>query len=228
MPMFPPTQKIRVLVVDDSVLARTMITQGLSKSSRIDVVGTAFNAQDARTKIDRLKPDVMTLDVEMPGMNGIDFLKQLLPVVPLPVILVSSLNLRVFDALSAGAVDFVRKPEPGQNDTFIQNLTQKVLTAAGAKVRPRPGGPLLSTPPPVRRPDGAQARRAPAHHRERPRLPSPPASGQPPLHGQCNHRTGGLHRRDGGHPGGHAPPARRHSRYAHRAAYARRLHPDVR
>ena len=69
--MFPPTQKIRVLVVDDSVLARTMITQGLSKSSRIDVVGTAFNAQDARTKIDRLKPDVMTLDVEMPGMNGI-------------------------------------------------------------------------------------------------------------------------------------------------------------
>ena len=147
MPMFPPTQKIRVLVVDDSVLARTMITQGLSKSSRIDVVGTAFNAQDARTKIDRLKPDVMTLDVEMPGINGIDFLKQLLPVVPLPVILVSSLNLRVFDALSAGAVDFVRKPEPGQNDTFIQNLTQKVLTAAGAKVRTRPGGPLLSTPP---------------------------------------------------------------------------------
>ncbi len=177
MPMFPPTQKIRVLVVDDSVLARTMITQGLSKSSRIDVVGTAFNAQDARTKIDRLKPDVMTLDVEMPGMNGIDFLKQLLPVVPLPVILVSSLNLRVFDALSAGAVDFVRKPEPGQNDAFIQNLTQKVLTAAGAKVRTRPGGPLLSTPP------LAAAPTIPKPGAPRPIIGSGPSSPPPPLLG---------------------------------------------
>ena len=72
----------------------------------------------------------------MPGMSGMDFLKQLLPKHPLPVILVSSLNLRVFDALSAGAVDFVRKAEPGQsNDIFINNLTQKVIAAAGAKVR---------------------------------------------------------------------------------------------
>ena len=71
-------------------------------------------------------------------MSGIDFLKQLLPRHPLPVILVSSLNLRVFDALSAGAVDFVRKPEAGQNEIFIAALTQKVQAAAGAQVRRSP------------------------------------------------------------------------------------------
>ena len=100
-----------------------------------EVVGTGFNARDAMNKVGQLQPDVMTLDVEMPGMSGIDFLKELLPKRSLPVILVSSLNLRVFDALSAGAVDFVRKPEAGQNDAFIAALTQKVHAAAGANVR---------------------------------------------------------------------------------------------
>ncbi len=138
--MWPANKKIRVMVVDDSILARTMITKGLSASPQIEVVGACFNAQDARAKIDQLRPDVMTLDVEMPGMNGIDFLKRLLPERPLPVILVSSLNLRVFDALSAGAVDFVRKPEPGRNEAFVAALTQKVISAAGAKVRTRAAG----------------------------------------------------------------------------------------
>ena len=136
--MWPVNKKIRVMVVDDSIMARTMITTGLSKTPQIEIVGTGFNANDAMAKIAQLRPDVLTLDVEMPGMSGIDFLKQLLPRHPLPVILVSSLNLRVFDALSAGAVDFVRKPEPGQNDAFIAGLTQKVLSAAGAKVRRSP------------------------------------------------------------------------------------------
>ena len=98
--MWSANKKIRVMVVDDSVLARTIITQGLGKSPRIEIVGTGFNAQDAMAKIPQLRPDVITSDVEMPGMSGIDFLKQLLPKHPLPVILVSSLNLRVFDALS--------------------------------------------------------------------------------------------------------------------------------
>ncbi len=136
--MLPSSKKVRVMVVDDSVLARAMLTQGLGRCPQIEVVGQGFNAQDAMMKIDQLRPDVMTLDVEMPGMSGIDFLRQLLPRRPLPVILVSSLNLRVFDALSAGAVDFVRKPEPGQNETFIKALTQKVLSAAGARVRCAP------------------------------------------------------------------------------------------
>lgn len=113
--MWSVNKKIRVMVVDDSVLARTIITQGLSKHPRIEIVGTAFNPQDAMAKIPQLKPDVITSDIEMPGMSGLDFLKQLLPKYPLPVILVSSLNLRVFDALSAGAVDFVRKPDSTQN-----------------------------------------------------------------------------------------------------------------
>ena len=143
--MWPANKKIRVMVVDDSILARTMIANGLAKNPRIEVVGTGFNAADAEAKIRQLRPDVMTCDVEMPGISGIDFVKRLLPKCPLPVILVSSLNLRVFDALSAGAVDFVRKPEPGQNDAFIVALTQKVIAAAGAKVRRAPAN-LGATP----------------------------------------------------------------------------------
>ena len=70
--MFPANKKIRVLVVDDSVLARTMISNGLSASPRIEIAGTAINAKDARAKVDQLRPDVMTLDVEMPGFDKKD------------------------------------------------------------------------------------------------------------------------------------------------------------
>lgn len=131
-----PGKKIRVMVVDDSILARSLIIKGLSTSPRIEIVGYAINAMDAKNKFHTLKPDVMTMDVEMPGMDGISFLKQFLPDNPVPVILVSSLNLKVFDALSAGAVDFVRKPDKEGQDVFIETLTQKVITAATAKVRP--------------------------------------------------------------------------------------------
>lgn len=129
---------IKVLVVDDSSLFRQMIIQHLSSQPGIEVVGYAINAYDAGQKVPRLKPDVMTLDVEMPGLSGIDFLKQLLPKNPVPVVLVSSLNLSVFDALSAGAVDFVRKPDMSANnskDTFFTSLTMKVRAASKARVR---------------------------------------------------------------------------------------------
>ena len=129
-------KKIRVMVVDDSILARSLIIKGLSANPRIEVVGYAINTNDARNKFAKLNPDVMTMDVEMPGMDGISFLKQFLPENPIPVILVSSLNLKVFDALSAGAVDFVRKPDKDGQDAFVETLTQKVITAASAKVRP--------------------------------------------------------------------------------------------
>ena len=102
------TKKIRVMVVDDSMLARHIIQNGLSRFPNIEVVGEAINAMDARKKLPVLNPDVMTLDVEMPGMNGIDFVKEILPVHPIPIILVSSLNLRVFDAMAVGAVDFAQ------------------------------------------------------------------------------------------------------------------------
>ncbi len=140
-------KKIKVLVVDDSALFRQMIIQHLSAQPNIEVVGYAINAFDARQKIPRLRPDVITMDVEMPGMNGIEFLKQLLPTNPLPVILVSSLNLSVFDALSAGAVDFVRKPDMSQSNSkelFFSALASKVNTASVAKVRigrPAPAAP---------------------------------------------------------------------------------------
>lgn len=129
---------IKVLVVDDSSLFRHMIIQHLSSQPGLEVIGYAINAYDASQKVPKLKPDVLTLDVEMPGLSGIDFLKQLLPKNPVPVVLVSSLNLSVFDALSAGAVDFVRKPDmSAQNskDTFFASLTLKVRAASKAKVR---------------------------------------------------------------------------------------------
>lgn len=134
--MFPTQKKIRVLVVDDSAVARSFLTKGLAEYPNIEVVGYAINALDAETKIQRLNPDVMTLDVEMPGTNGIDFLRKLLPAHPLPVILVSSLNLRVFDALAAGAVDFVRKPDGSESkESFFRSLSQKIVVASCAKVR---------------------------------------------------------------------------------------------
>ena len=130
-------KKIRVLVVDDSALARNLIIQGLSAHPRVEIVGYAINTLDAKQKIPRLKPDVVTMDVEMPGQSGIDFLKEYLPANPVPVILCSSLNLKVFDALNAGAVDFVRKPDvQDSKETFISSLTQKILVASMAKVRP--------------------------------------------------------------------------------------------
>ncbi len=174
--MWPANKKIRVMVVDDSILARTMISNGLNASPQIEVVATSFNAKDARAKVDQFKPDVMTLDVEMPGMNGIDFLKQLLPVVPLPVILVSSLDLRVFDALSAGAVDFVHKPAPGQNEAYIRALTGKVIAAAGARVQLRPGSSVPAAPGKAAGVPAAAGPRLPTTG-TKPALPAPPLLG---------------------------------------------------
>lgn len=129
-------RKVRVMVTDDSAVARNILITGLSKQPNIEIVGYAVNAADCMRKVQQLKPDVMTCDVEMPDMSGIELLKELLPHYPLPVILVSSLNLRVFDALAAGAVDFVRKPDGSQSrEEFIKNLTQKIVVASFAKVR---------------------------------------------------------------------------------------------
>lgn len=132
-------KKVKVLVVDDSVLYRRVLTDRLSQFDHIDVIGYATDAFDAQNKIPRLKPDVVTLDVEMPKMNGIEFVKRLIPTHPVPVVLVSSLNISVFDALSAGAVDFVRKPamqSPDAVDRFINDLANKISIAAVAKVKP--------------------------------------------------------------------------------------------
>ncbi len=132
-----PSKTIKVFVVDDSSLFRKMIIDYLSSCPDIQVVGYAFNAYDACKKIPVLKPDVITMDVEMPGLSGIDFLKDFLPLHPIPVVLVSSLNLNVFDVLSAGAVDFVRKPDMNivSKEQFFSALNSKIHIASFAKVR---------------------------------------------------------------------------------------------
>ncbi len=131
-------EKIRVFVVDDSLLFRKVLIDNLSQNPRIEVVGYAIDAFDAERKIPALKPDVITVDVEMPRLNGIDFVKKLLPRYPVPVILVSSLNLNVFEALSAGAVDFVRKPDMSASNTaatFLNTLVSKIFIASRARIK---------------------------------------------------------------------------------------------
>lgn len=130
-------QRIKVLIVDDSLVFRESLSREISKDPDIEVVGTATDPYMARDLIIKLKPDVLTLDVEMPKMNGIDFLKKLMPQYPLPVIVVSSVSKNVLDALDAGAVEFVTKPNvtrPGGMASFVNELIIKIKIASTAKV----------------------------------------------------------------------------------------------
>ena len=145
-------KKIRVMVVDDSMVARSLIMNGLAAHPRIEIVGYAINSLDARRKIPQLNPDVITMDVEMPGQSGLDFLKTYLPTNPIPVVVVSSLNLKVFDALAVGAIDFVRKPDSQQSaEAFLASLASKVIIASSARVRP---AALAAAPTPGGAPSG--------------------------------------------------------------------------
>jgi two-component system, chemotaxis family, protein-glutamate methylesterase/glutaminase len=130
-------RKIKVLVVDDSIIFRETIAKGIAQDLAIEVVGTAADPYQARDKILELEPDVMTLDVEMPRMSGIEFLKRLMPQYPIPVVVVSSVSDNVFDALNAGAVDFVTKPDykTGSGiESLINELIIKIKIASTAKV----------------------------------------------------------------------------------------------
>lgn len=129
--------KIRVLIVDDSLLFREVLLRGLSSDQDIEVVATASDPYDARDKIISSQPDVMTCDVEMPKMNGIEFIQRLMPQYPLPIIVVSSTSGTVFDAMNAGAVDFVGKPDLSSVNSvehFINELIMKIKIASNAKV----------------------------------------------------------------------------------------------
>lgn len=128
---------IKVLIVDDSLLFREKIKKEISKDKTIKVVGTAKDPYEARDKILERNPHVIVLDVEMPKMNGIEFLKKLLPQYPIPVVVVSSEGRNVFEAMRAGAVDFVCKPnmQSGTDlSAFISELIIKIKIASIAKV----------------------------------------------------------------------------------------------
>ncbi|HKM32763.1 MAG TPA: chemotaxis response regulator protein-glutamate methylesterase [Oscillospiraceae bacterium] len=131
--------KIRVLVVDDSILFRETLSRAISEDPSIEVIATAGDAFQAEDKIHQLKPDVVTLDVEMPKLNGIDFLKKLIPQTPIPVVVVSAMPVSAFQALDAGAVDFVKKPVVKTSDDmriFAKELCGKIKIAKNAKVTP--------------------------------------------------------------------------------------------
>lgn len=131
---------IRVLIVDDSLVFREIISRGISVDSEIEVVATANDAFDARDKILKYEPDVITCDIEMPKMDGIEFVRRLMPQYPIPVIVVSSISDRVFDAMNAGAVDFVTKPNAQSPDgvqKFIMDLIGMIRAASKAQVTNR-------------------------------------------------------------------------------------------
>lgn len=128
---------IKVLIVDDSMVFREIISRGIQTDPKIKVVATAVDAFDARDKILEFEPDVVTCDIEMPKMNGIEFIRRLLPQYPIPVIVVSSISDKVFDAMNVGAVDFVTKPNAQSPDSvqdFILDLITMIKAASKAQI----------------------------------------------------------------------------------------------
>ena len=137
------SKKIKVLVVDDSALIRKLLSELLAEDPEIEVVGAAADPYAARDKIKTLNPDVLTLDIEMPRMDGLTFLSNLMRLRPMPVVMVSSLADQgaevTLDALALGAVDYVTKPKIDVAHTltdFSQEIIAKVKMAAAARIQP--------------------------------------------------------------------------------------------
>ena len=147
------TRKIRVLIVDDSAVARRAIRDALSQDPEIEVVDVACDAYVAREKILKLDPDVITLDLEMPRMDGLTFLRILNEHHPVPVVVVSSLtpqgSAKALEALAAGALDVLAKPNGSQTlGEVAQHLAYHVKAAARARRRPhRPEAGATAAPP---------------------------------------------------------------------------------
>ena len=131
-------RQIKVLVVEDSLVFRELMVRNLNKDPAIQVVAAVRDPFEARDALLEYKPDVMTLDIELPRMNGIDFLRMLMPQYPIPVVVVSSASDKVFDALNAGAVEFVEKPsatDRSQIEAFVKNeLPVKIKIASIARI----------------------------------------------------------------------------------------------
>ncbi len=149
-------KKIRVVVVDDSALIRTLMSEIINAEPDMEVVGVAVDPFAAREKIKEVDPDVITLDVEMPRMNGLEFLERLMRLRPTPVVMVSSLTgagaATTLRALELGALDFVLKPNSDVTDGLLElaaDLTDKIRAAAVARIR-------RYVEPPVRKSDAAR------------------------------------------------------------------------
>jgi two-component system chemotaxis response regulator CheB len=173
-------RKVRVLIVDDSAVVREVMTRALSQDPQIEVIGAASDPIFARQRMERDWPDVILLDVEMPRMDGISFLKQLMAERPTPVVICSTLTEKgaatTMAALSAGAVSFVTKPKLGLKD-FLGAAAREIAAAlkTAAASRPRRSGAA----PDASRAAGAAARMLPGAD-ARPSSNPPPARGNPP------------------------------------------------
>jgi len=201
-------KQVRVLVVDDSALMRKLIPQMLAVDESIDVVGTAMDGSFCLKKIEELKPNVVTLDLEMPGMNGIDTLKEIMRHKPVPVIVFSSHSTEgatvTMKALGLGAFDFVTKPKDASAHMAetARELIAKVKAAADCKLKPRvlPG----AQPKPEKAPAPTGAARSAPRCRPCRRAPRPT---------HCRRRAGSPPcRRPPWRPPGappRSPPARR-------------------
>ena len=121
-------RKIRVLVVDDSMMFRELMVKGINSDPALEVVAVAADPFEARDMILKYKPDVMTLDIEMPRMDGLEFTQRLMPQYPIPIVMVSALSDKVFDALNAGAVDFISKPVNMTKDEILNYLSRELCT----------------------------------------------------------------------------------------------------
>jgi two-component system, chemotaxis family, protein-glutamate methylesterase/glutaminase len=148
--------RIKVLVVDDSAIVRKVLTDALSGENDIEVVGTAPDPFVARDKILSLKPDVLTLDIEMPRMDGVTFLRKLMHYHPMPVIVISSLGVAssrtALEALEAGAIDVLAKPGGPQSVGELRlSVASKIRAAKIARLRSPSEKPLIPSPPSVLR-----------------------------------------------------------------------------
>lgn len=131
-------RQIKVLVVEDSMFFREILVKNLNKDPALKVVAAVSDPFEARDAIVKFRPDVMTLDIELPRMDGIEFMRKLMPQYPIPVVMISALSDRVFDALNAGAVDFAAKPALSDKlklEEFVQKeLPIKIKIASTAKI----------------------------------------------------------------------------------------------
>ncbi|MDX1779713.1 MAG: chemotaxis response regulator protein-glutamate methylesterase [Thalassovita sp.] len=152
-------RKIRTLIVDDSAMVRKVLTIGLGRDPEIEVIGTAADANMAMQYLSRNKPDVITLDLEMPNMDGLTFLRSFMKTDPIPTVVISSQTQRsaqaTVDALAAGAVDVIAKPRMelgGGLGDMMASIAQRVKVAAGAHVRSMASPAQPPAPPKAQKP----------------------------------------------------------------------------